>query len=827
MLIEFRNKQDKNSPVSRTYRGGLTYLSLEETESLMLKQTKGKNITVQDITVFQKQYPAGSPAAVTRAGAIKPLRMAVAERVEMLARQVTWKCVERAGEVLQLVKNKENAYSGTWGASKVGKQLVPADRSNIGQPAFIRSIAASKEYLKRERKMENTREFFTVHPEQWTRFLLFHNSYHAVCTLARKWKVKKSHTRGFLASIRKRIDSSLPTELQKEAPLPPLPAKELARACAALRKKIKKQIKKAKKEGWNKRTVANMTTFLNKVERVKKNAKNVADYLNSPETTHCETPLVTGRKAMKKRAHGLVVGKILRRANYRSVLETVYSLAAQRPKHPLAREIGNNGAKQHVRPSILSKPFRGKKYTGHGPGKKEIVAEIKEIERKIAILNQLKSRRTDNADPTLVQRVHDKEMKRLQGDLERAVLELYPPQSIDLVMGSKYVITRQGNAGEMTTQLRKNGVIMIGVPKCSLAGKQKHIRVFFRATRKMKEVLAKGAVLELLRIHPPSGPKRKIVVDAVFKGPPAAFAATRHLKKNSTCPHCGQYLVNSRACTCPGCRRGIMPERPLKGYYPAKIVLGVDVNRPGPYTVAFSSNDPSSAAPTVSKGLERVIKHYNRARENKKQLQAAANRAVKRGDTSRALKINCQLALLHRRITRLRADVHHRCSVETGRELLRTGALALVIEKLTIDPRGTRGALAKAIYGMPDEREVFTRAVRNSNAFYNNQGNKAVKHVARTRYGTVIAKELQLLEKSPRGTSRYHAGCLVHGGSPDNGVLKRSRGHYDITPCSTCGASVNTHVNAAINLEHLTLSSSGIPLSPVPFRHSPAAIKGG
>ena len=104
----------------------------------------------------------------------------------------------------------------------------------------------------------------------------------------------------------------------------------------------------------------------------------------------------------------------------------------------------------------------------------------------------------------------------------------------------------------------------------------------------------------------------------------------------------------------------------------------------------------------------------------------------------------------------------------------------LKIEHLTSDPAGTKGALAKAIYTMPDSLFIYKKAV----------------WLASLNLGC----DVRLESVSPYHTSSLHYGC--------GGTLAREPGQYDVAPCRKCGQQVNTHSNAASNIASL----QGIPV---------------
>jgi len=91
---------------------------------------------------------------------------------------------------------------------------------------------------------------------------------------------------------------------------------------------------------------------------------------------------------------------------------------------------------------------------------------------------------------------------------------------------------------------------------------------------------------------------------------------------------------------------------------------------------------------------------------------------------------------------------------------------------LNVDPTGTKGALAKAIYTMPDNSFIYDKAVWLASS--------------------ELGYDVNLEQVNPFNTSRLHNVC--------GGVLDRKLDHYDYAYCKNCGLKVNTHVNAALNI---------------------------
>jgi hypothetical protein len=157
-------------------------------------------------------------------------------------------------------------------------------------------------------------------------------------------------------------------------------------------------------------------------------------------------------------------------------------------------------------------------------------------------------------------------------------------------------------------------------------------------------------------------------------------------------------------------------------------------------------------------------------------------------------KLQTERNLVHTRRVNIRSTLHREGSRYTTAMLLFTEASYLACEKLSVSTDGTKESLAKAITSMPDDVNLYLRAV--------------------TVAQTISLSPKQLVRVDPYNTSKSsHVGCPV----TPAGNIKRKHGQYDIVSCLACGESVNSHTNAALQLmqrctDYLTqLSSIPIP----------------
>jgi hypothetical protein len=332
---------------------------------------------------------------------------------------------------------------------------------------------------------------------------------------------------------------------------------------------------------------------------------------------------------------------------------------------------------------------------------------------------------------------------------------------LSLLMGSKYVVGRPGSSTVMTKLASKEGgfTITIWPPR----RKKELLTVHLRFHRRLQEMFANGARLALLILRSTSGPSGKLLVDLVLEGRYWMFLSQRRL---TNLPLTIQ-----------------LPNEPVKG-------VGVDINRIGPDMLAFSEQVelPSDVCA--------AIRHYLRLEPVLKALHRKLSLFEQAGTSSYQYRQNRQyrqlkqqIAFVYARRARLRKELHRLSCLVTAQVLYQTKGPVLCVEDLKLSVRGSRGALAKAILTMPDELDLYQRAILLVYFF------------------TGVFTILQRVD--PRNTSRgIHMGCSA----TPAGRLIRSRKHYDSAPCSACGSFVNTHTNAAclIRVKGLSLISDFI-----------------
>ncbi|MHA1347725.1 MAG: hypothetical protein ACTSO3_15100, partial [Candidatus Heimdallarchaeaceae archaeon] len=309
---------------------------------------------------------------------------------------------------------------------------------------------------------------------------------------------------------------------------------------------------------------------------------------------------------------------------------------------------------------------------------------------------------------------------------------------IKLLMKKNYVITRQGNAKELTDQIKKQGWTELGFPQ---KGKKKLVaKTLFPS--KVREYIHNGAELKLFQISSVRAPSYKPRVDVVLEGAITCFHSSTLLRTYLP-------LISGRK----------------------KVVLGLDINRLGIHMLAF--NTSVSLPPDLLLLAERYTQLTTKVLP---ELHRGLMRKRKARDTFGFCKLQGELNRVYTRRMRIIRELTRRLPPFLAAVMVKKQCKTLKIEQLTVDPSGTKGALAKAIYTMPDSLFIYKKAVWLASQ--------------------ELGYQVQLESVSSYHTSTVHYGC--------GGTLVRNQGQYDYAPCKKCGQKVNTHTNAAHNIASLT-----------------------
>lgn len=331
----------------------------------------------------------------------------------------------------------------------------------------------------------------------------------------------------------------------------------------------------------------------------------------------------------------------------------------------------------------------------------------------------------------------------------------YHKVPLQLVTGAKYVIQRDGNKQLLTQEALEQGYIPILVkPNKRKIGWNKAHSCIIMIHTKLQEFIKRGAMISSLILYAGTAPSYKIRCQVVMMGEYGMFISTKKI------------ITMIRTL-----------QEQLPDQQPVPI-LGLDVNRISNYMVAFSEKTPIPASMVVMTEryfqlgliLSELSKKVTEANELR-QVQPTLANQVKYN------KLQTERNLVHTRRMNLRAELHREGSRFTSAMLVFTNSQYLACEQLTVSTDGTKNNLAKAVTSMPDDLELYIRAV--------------------TVVQAITKNSKQLITVDPYKTSQSsHIGCI---GNPA-GKLKRVKGQYDIITCSVCHKSVNSHTNAALHL---------------------------
>lgn len=305
---------------------------------------------------------------------------------------------------------------------------------------------------------------------------------------------------------------------------------------------------------------------------------------------------------------------------------------------------------------------------------------------------------------------------------------------IQLMMKKNYVITRPGNAKDMTYLAFNNGRFELGFPK------KNHPKLIAQVIfpSKIIEYIKNGAEIKVLQIRSGEAPSYKPRISVVMEGESTNFLSNK--------------LVNEY-------KKQISKSQ--------TSIIGVDINRIGEHMVSFN------VTAKLPKDLLVLSNRYYKLTNNQiKKLNSSLKMKGKNKDSLYYCKNKGELNRVHKRRNNILHEIKSRLPYFIAAVLIKNKCKIFCVENLQNNPRGKRGALARAIYNMPDCVNIYEKAV------------------------SIATKELgyniELIKIDPRNTSTRHFGC--------GGILERNLGSYDYAPCKKCGQKVNTHINAAKNI---------------------------
>ncbi len=305
---------------------------------------------------------------------------------------------------------------------------------------------------------------------------------------------------------------------------------------------------------------------------------------------------------------------------------------------------------------------------------------------------------------------------------------------IILLTNERHLVMRPGDSEHMTFLARSEGEFEIGF----LLKNHPRITAKLIFSKKVRGYLINGARIRVLYIRYSSAPNYKVRVSVVLEGPEEVFISTKLTR---------EFAKNIKV---------------TKSDY-----IGIDINRVGKHMMVFSNEAK------IPKKLLVLADRYHKLRKTKiPELSYSLTNLGKKKQSPRYVKAKGELSRITQRKYRILKEIKNTLPHFLAAVMVEAKCKVLVHEDLEIDPRGKRGALARAIQTMPNNSNILDKAILIASS--------------------ILGFELKKESVDWRGTSRYHNGC--------GGIIERTPKKYDRAPCKRCGKTVNTHTNAAKNV---------------------------
>ena len=303
--------------------------------------------------------------------------------------------------------------------------------------------------------------------------------------------------------------------------------------------------------------------------------------------------------------------------------------------------------------------------------------------------------------------------------------------------------------------------------------------------KKLRDFIKRGVMISSIILYTGSASSYKIRCQVVMTGTYGMFISTKRILTMA-------YTLQEQ----------VPDQQPVP-------IVGLDVNRISRYMLAFS--EPAPLPDSIVVMTERYVRLGSVLSELSKKITKLEQLRSVQPTLANQIKYNklqTERNLVHTRRMNLRSALHREGSRYTTVMMLFTDATYLACESLSVSTDGTKKSLAKAITSMPDDLNLYIRAV--------------------TVAQTITSTPKYLVSIDPYNTSKSsHIGCSV----TPAGDIKRKKGQYDSVTCSACTKSVNSHTNAALQLvqrctNYLNQSSSIPPtLSSFPaFSYSTSIV---
>ncbi|MBY9001608.1 MAG: transposase [Candidatus Heimdallarchaeota archaeon] len=304
-----------------------------------------------------------------------------------------------------------------------------------------------------------------------------------------------------------------------------------------------------------------------------------------------------------------------------------------------------------------------------------------------------------------------------------------------LIMKDRLVVMRPGNADHMTFLAKADGEFDLGFLL------KDHPRITGKLVfpEKVREYLIRGAKIKCLSIRSELAPGYKIRVYAILEGPEEVFLNYELTK---------EFLKVINA--------------------PKSDFVGLDVNRIGEHMLALSNEV------RLPKKFKTLFERFQKLDKKKiPELHFSLTCKAKQKKIISYYKTKGEISRNYKRKRNIVKEIRNLIPHFLAAVMIKSQCKIFFMEDLETDPRGKKGALAKAIRSMPKSRMLFEKATMLAS--------------------NILGYDVELVTVDQRGTSRYHNKC--------GGLIDRDpKNHYDRAPCKKCGEKVNTHTNAARNI---------------------------
>lgn len=322
---------------------------------------------------------------------------------------------------------------------------------------------------------------------------------------------------------------------------------------------------------------------------------------------------------------------------------------------------------------------------------------------------------------------------------------------IQLVMGPNYVLDREGTGEVLTESARNKGSFWILIyPE---GKKRLGVYVDVLIHDKIKYFLEQGATISSLIVTAGDAPARKVKVQIIMDGRRWMFLSKTAIQKQIL-DFTSQNIAIS--------------EEIVRG-------LGLDINQPGDYMMAFSEPYAQSALlntlihkykklelPIAEAGRQLTWKHIRFQHHSSNQSK------------NDWLKQQSELERIHKRRERLLRSIHNRAQLETAAIMIHSDVDLFSVEDLRLSAKHTRGALARAILSLPDEPELTAIATMTAN--------------------WITDRSINLERVDPQYTSQaLHLDCTID----PPGRIKRVSNNSELGNCSGCQTNILIHLHAA------------------------------